>query len=74
MPKFMPTEDFIIELFDKIDNETKEAPKHNQSKLYPSEISTILASFCYERNKRKEILPTDVDCDVFSMITGIFNF
>jgi len=41
MPKFMPTEDFIIELFCKIDDEMKNVPKHSQSKLYPSEIVTI---------------------------------
>ncbi len=41
MPKFMPTEDFIIQLFCMIDDEMKNVPKHSQSKLYPSEIVTI---------------------------------
>jgi len=41
MPKSMPTEDFIIELFCMIDDEMKNVPKHSQSKLYPSEIVTI---------------------------------
>ena len=37
----MNTEDFIIELFCRVDDEMKEIPKHPQSKLYPSEIVTI---------------------------------
>jgi len=37
----MSTEDFIIELFCRVDDEMKEIPKHPQSKLYPSEIVTI---------------------------------
>ncbi len=41
MPKFMPTEDFIFELFCMIDDQTKDVKKHSQSKLYPSEIVTI---------------------------------
>lgn len=41
MPEFMPTEDFIIELFCKIDDEMKDVKKHSQSNLYPSEIVTI---------------------------------
>ena len=41
MPKFMPTEDFIFELFGMIDDQTKDVKKHSQSKLYPSEIVTI---------------------------------
>lgn len=40
MPKFMLTEDFIIEIFCKIDDEMKDVPKHSQSKFYPSEIAT----------------------------------
>ncbi|GEM_PF-3374213 len=38
MPQFTPTEDFIIELFCKIDDEMKDVKKHSQSNLYPSEI------------------------------------
>ena len=41
MPKFMPTEDFIIQPFCMIDDQMKDVKKHSQSNLYPSEIVTI---------------------------------
>ena len=41
MPEFMPTEDFIIQLFCMIDDQMKDVKKHSQSNLYPSEIVTI---------------------------------
>jgi len=34
----MRTEDFIIEMFCRIDHQMNDVPKHSQSKLYPSEI------------------------------------
>jgi hypothetical protein len=37
----MTTEDFIIELFCRIDDAMKDTPKHSQSNLYPSEIVTL---------------------------------
>lgn len=37
----MPTEDFIIALFCKIDEAMRDVPKHSQSKFYPSELVTI---------------------------------
>ena len=37
----MTTEDFIIELFIRIDNEMKGSRKHSQANLYPSEIVTL---------------------------------
>lgn len=37
----MTTEDFIIELFCRIDDAMKETAKHAQSNLYPSEIVTL---------------------------------
>ena len=37
----MTTEDFIIELFCRIDDAMKDTPKHSQSHLYPSEIVTL---------------------------------
>jgi hypothetical protein len=37
----MSTEDFIIELFCRIDDAMKQVPKHPQSHLYPSEIVTL---------------------------------
>jgi hypothetical protein len=37
----MSTEDFIIELFCRVDEAMKEVKKHPQSKLHPSEIVTI---------------------------------
>jgi hypothetical protein len=41
----MTTEDFIIELFCRIDDAMKGVPKHSQSKLYPSEIVTLAILF-----------------------------
>ena len=41
----MTTEDFIIELFCRIDDAMKDVPKHSQSKLYPSEIVTLAILF-----------------------------
>ena len=37
----MTTEDFIIDLFCRIDDKMKGTRKHNQSNLYPSEIVTL---------------------------------
>lgn len=37
----MHTEDFIIELFCRIDDQMTDVAKHSQSKLYPSEIVTL---------------------------------
>ena len=37
----MSTEDFIIELFWRIDDQMKDVARHPQSKLYPSEIVTL---------------------------------
>jgi hypothetical protein len=37
----MTTEDFIIELFCRIDDAMSDLPKHPQAKLYPSEIVTL---------------------------------
>ena len=37
----MHTEDFIIDLFCRIDDQMKDVPKHSQSKLYPSELVTV---------------------------------
>ena len=37
----MTTEDFIIELFCRIDDAMRDLPKHPQAKLYPSEIVTL---------------------------------
>ncbi len=37
----MTTEDFIIELFCRIDDAMSDQPKHPQAKLYPSEIVTL---------------------------------
>jgi hypothetical protein len=37
----MTTEDFIIELFCRIDDAMKDIAKHAQSNLYPSEIVTL---------------------------------
>lgn len=34
------TEDFITELFCRVDDQMKELPKHSQASLYPSEIVT----------------------------------
>lgn len=37
----MTTEDFITDLFCRIDDAMKDYPKHSQAKLYPSEIVTL---------------------------------
>lgn len=37
----MTTEDFIIKLFCKIDDQMKEVTHHSQTNLYPSELVTI---------------------------------
>ena len=37
----MTTEDFIIELFCRIDDAMKGMPKHSQASLYPSEVVTL---------------------------------
>lgn len=37
----MTTDDFMIELFCRIDNVIGHLPKHSQAKLYPSEITTL---------------------------------
>jgi len=39
------TEDFIIELFCRVDDATKSISKHSQAKLYPSEIVTLALLF-----------------------------
>jgi hypothetical protein len=41
----MTTEDFIIELFCRIDDQMKGIPKHPQANLYPSEIVTLAVLF-----------------------------
>jgi hypothetical protein len=41
----MPTEDFITELFYRIDEVLQDVPKHSQAKLYPSEVVTIAILF-----------------------------
>ena len=37
----MTSEDFIIELFIRIDDTMKDISKHKQAKLYPSEVVTL---------------------------------
>lgn len=37
----MTTQDFIIELFCKVDDQMREVPKHPQASLWPSEVTTI---------------------------------
>ena len=44
----MTTEDFITELFCKVDDAMKEVPKHSQSRLYPSELVTIGLLFAWK--------------------------
>ncbi len=41
----MSTEEFIIAMFCKIDDNMKDVPKHPQASLYPSEIVTIACLF-----------------------------
>ena len=37
----MPTEEFIISLFVKVDEAMADVPKHPQAALYPSELATL---------------------------------
>lgn len=37
----MTTQDFIIELFCRVDDQMREVPKHPQAKLWPSEVVTL---------------------------------
>ena len=41
----MTTEDFIIDLFCRVDDKMPEAKRHSQAKLYPSEVVTIALLF-----------------------------
>lgn len=41
----MTTEDFIIELFCRVDDRMLDVPKHLQAKLYPSEVVTLALLF-----------------------------
>ena len=41
----MTDEDFIIELFCRVDDEMLDVPKHSQAKLYPSEVVTLALLF-----------------------------
>jgi hypothetical protein len=41
----MSTEDFIVELFCRVDDQMRDVPKHSQSRLYPSEIVTLALLF-----------------------------
>jgi hypothetical protein len=41
----MPTEEFIIELFWRVDDAMPDVPKHPQANLYPSEIVTLALLF-----------------------------
>lgn len=41
----MTTEDFIIDLFCRVDDQMPDAQKHSQAKLYPSEVVTIAILF-----------------------------
>lgn len=41
----MTTQDFITELYCRIDDSLKGTPKHSQAKLYPSEVVTIAILF-----------------------------
>ena len=41
----MTTEDFITELFFRIDDVMQDEPKHPQASLYPSEVVTLVILF-----------------------------
>ena len=45
----MSDEDFIIELFCRIDDTLKDVPKHTQASLYPSEVITLALFGQWER-------------------------
>ena len=46
----MTTEDFITELFCKVDDQLNDTPKHPQALLYPSEVVTIGLLYAINRS------------------------
>jgi hypothetical protein len=44
----MTTEDFIIELFCRVDDRIGHLPKHSQASLYPSEVVPLALLFAKE--------------------------
>ena len=49
----MTTEDFISELFYRVDEAMKDIPKHPLANLWPSEIVTLGILFALERDLRR---------------------
>lgn len=41
----MSTQDFITELFCRVDDQMQDVPKHNQANLHPSEVVTLALLF-----------------------------
>ena len=41
----MTTEEFITELYCRVDDQMRDVPKHPQAKLYPSEVVTLALLF-----------------------------
>ena len=46
----MTIQDFITELFCKVDDQMADVPKHSQALLWPSETVTIGSAPCHQRS------------------------
>ena len=58
----MTIEDFIIELFCRVDDKLSQRGKnrkHSQAKLYPSEVVTIAMLFALKGVSNRGLLPLD---------------
>lgn len=51
----MTTEDFIIELFCRVDDQMDVVPKHSQASLYPSEV--VARAVCRKSTRSRGFLP-----------------
>ena len=51
----MTTEDFIIELFCRVDDQIGVAPKHSQASLYPSEVVALAVCRKSTRSRYTEL-------------------
>jgi hypothetical protein len=50
------TQDFIIELFCRVDDQMKDTPKHSQAALYPSEIVCLAFIFAIKGVGNRSLL------------------
>jgi hypothetical protein len=53
----MTTQDFITELFCRVDDQMRQTPKHSQAQLHPSEIVTPAFIFAIKGVGNRPLLP-----------------